>query len=391
MITPYKGLSKEIWVLAFAMLVNRIGSMIIAFTSLYLVNELGFSMSQAGVVMGFYGLGSMIGSYLGGWLCDRYDFNKVMRGSLLFGGLMLIPLLFTTNLYLITLTIFLYSLLADAYRPANAVAIKHFSDESTRIRSVTLMRMAMNIGYGIGPALGGLFAIWFGYTFLFAYDGLTSILAFIVVTLMLPSVKRSEEEKLQAKNIDPKSSAFYDLPYLIFLALVVVFGVLFFQIFSSIPLFYSKEHGFSEEFIGYLLGFNGLLVVLFEMPFVNYLQKFNNKNKIIALGCLMLTLTFSIYLLNSPSLFLAGLSMATFTLAEMLAMPIMMNFVLSRPNPERMGQYNAMYSMAFAMSFIIAPNFGLVISDNFGFKIFFISAIILSIILAITFYKRKLS
>jgi MFS family permease len=96
-------------------------------------------------------------------------------------------------------------------------------------------------------------------------------------------------------------------------------------------------------------------------------------------------------LLNSPSLFLAGLSMATFTLAEMLAMPIMMNFVLSRPNPERMGQYNAMYSMAFAMSFIIAPNFGLVISDNFGFKIFFISAIILSIILAITFYKRKLS
>jgi predicted MFS family arabinose efflux permease len=55
-----------VWVLAISMVVNRAGSMVLFFTSLYLTKELHYSISQAGFVMSFYGIGSILGSFFGG-------------------------------------------------------------------------------------------------------------------------------------------------------------------------------------------------------------------------------------------------------------------------------------------------------------------------------------
>jgi predicted MFS family arabinose efflux permease len=146
----FSGISVHVWILAASMFINRTGSMVVAFMSLYLTKELHYSMGQAGFVMAAYGAGSIIGSYAGGWITDRRNVHGIMVFSLLCSGLLLVPLLFITHFYAILILVFFYSLVADAFRPANSVAVAKFSTDETRTRSFSLMRLAINLGFGIG-------------------------------------------------------------------------------------------------------------------------------------------------------------------------------------------------------------------------------------------------
>ena len=65
-LNAFRNLQRNAWILSIAMFINRSGSMVLLFTSLYLTNELHFSISDAGIIMSFYGIGSVLGSYLGG-------------------------------------------------------------------------------------------------------------------------------------------------------------------------------------------------------------------------------------------------------------------------------------------------------------------------------------
>jgi predicted MFS family arabinose efflux permease len=59
----FSNLQRNAWILAIAMFINRSGSMVLLFTSLYFTKDLHFSIAQAGVIMSFYGFGSVLGSY----------------------------------------------------------------------------------------------------------------------------------------------------------------------------------------------------------------------------------------------------------------------------------------------------------------------------------------
>ncbi|MCY7350383.1 MAG: hypothetical protein LH606_06920 [Cytophagaceae bacterium] len=62
----YGGLSRSVWLLSGAMLINRSGSMVVPFLSVYLTQSLHFSIGQAGLVMGCFGAGAMLGVFVGG-------------------------------------------------------------------------------------------------------------------------------------------------------------------------------------------------------------------------------------------------------------------------------------------------------------------------------------
>src|SRR5690606_5885052 len=78
-----RGFSTEAWLLALVMLINRTGSMVVPFLSMYMASELHFSKAQVGMVLGCFGLGSVCGSWLGGWLTDRFGNFRVQAISLL--------------------------------------------------------------------------------------------------------------------------------------------------------------------------------------------------------------------------------------------------------------------------------------------------------------------
>ena len=64
----YSGLPKEVWMLSVALFVNRFGTMVLPFFSLYVTQELRFSEASAGRLLSVYGVGSVCGVYIAGQL-----------------------------------------------------------------------------------------------------------------------------------------------------------------------------------------------------------------------------------------------------------------------------------------------------------------------------------
>ena len=358
----FAGLSPKVWILSFAMLINRSGSMVLLFTSLYLTKDLHYTLAQAGSVMSLYGIGSILGSYTGGWLTDRGNFYDIMVTSLSVCALVLLMMVFVTSIYGIAIIIFLYAFTADLFRPANSSAIAFYSESNNRTRSVSLVRMATNLGFTIGPAIGGFVAHYLGYKWLFVIDASTSIGAALMLIFNLPR-RKIEHEHHQEKQVMAKS-AYKDYWYLCFIFLVAIYATCFFQIFASVPQYFSKIWEYHEDKIGLILALNGFLVVLIEMPLVMFLEKKTNKFKYIIWGALCLPVSFLILLLSYKNLPMAMIYTFVITMSEIYAMPFMMNIALSRPDKTRQGQYAALYSIAYGIANIAAPLLGLGIAAD---------------------------
>ena len=86
----YRDLPVAVHLLCFGTLVNRAGTFLIGFLTLYVRDGLGGSIEVATRAMGAWGLGSIVASLVGGHLADRLGRRLVMLFSLVGGSLILV-------------------------------------------------------------------------------------------------------------------------------------------------------------------------------------------------------------------------------------------------------------------------------------------------------------
>lgn len=339
----FSNLQTNIWILFVATVINRSGSMVLVFTSLYLTNELHFSIESAGLTMSFFGMGSILGSYVGGWLTDRKSHLSIMIASLLLSGMVLLFFPFVTNQISISIIVFLYAFVSDMFRPANAAAIATYSTRENRTRSLSLIRLGVNVGFSLGPAAGGFIALYLGYKWLYVIDACTSITAAAILYFYLPKPAIKFQQEKNTVLSDTKTSAYRDYHYLIFILLVTFFATCFFQLFASVPQYFSKVEHYSEDVIGMMLALNGILVVVIEMPLMTWLESRMQSSDMkkmlmyVVVGNLCLPVAFFVLGFGGHHLALAVLYTLIITMAEVFAMPFMMNYTLTRPPKERQG------------------------------------------------------
>jgi predicted MFS family arabinose efflux permease len=385
----FHGLSREIWWLALITLINRSGTMVIPFLSLYLTKDLGFSLERVGIIMTFFGLGSLVGTWIGGKLTDTFGYYKIMMASLIGTGLLFISIQFLHSYWLVCSGIFVLMMVADAFRPAAFVAMSAYSKSENKTRSVTLIRLAINIGFSAGPAVGGLIIATIGYSGLFWVDGITCLLAAALLLLLLHPKKTRESDT--TVNEAPVS-VYSDRPYWIFFAAMVLCSFIFVQYFSTVPLYYNEIHALSENQIGLLMGMNGLLIFVLEMPLIRYLElKGRSKIHNMMLGFLLVTLSFLILNFTDwPGILIIGMILMTF--GEMIIFPFSNAWALERAKHGKQGEYMAIYSIAFSFAHIFAHNSGMRSVSNFGYEITWFGASFIGLlgILLFLFLKNRL-
>lgn len=388
----FSNLQPTIWMLSIVTFINRSGSMVLLFTSLYLTNELHFGITEAGICMSFYGIGSVLGAYTGGWLTDRSNTTGIMIFSLLSSGFILLFILIAKTPVSIAAVIFFYSFTADIFRPAISKATALFSTPENRTRSVSLIRLAINLGFSVGPALGGVLAMYAGYKWLYIIDAITSFGAAALLFFYLPKQPKDVQDA-QKITLTKQSSAYRDKPYLFFIFLVMMYGTCFFQLFASVPQYFNKQCHYTEDTIGLLMGLNGFLVVLIEMPLITALEKKQrNGFRYIIAGIICIPLAFLILRVGGGMLIMAVFYIFMVTFSEIFCMPFMMNYALSKPMKERQGQYSALYSISYGLANIIAPSIGLGIAGAFGFNMMFCTFILIGILTTIGFvYLKKIA
>lgn len=354
------------WWLALITLINRAGAMVIPFLSLYLTDDLNFSLQQVGWIMTSYGLGSFLGAWLGGKLSDQIGYYKVILISLLLTGVSFITIQYFTSFWSICAGFFVLIAIADMARPAFFVALSAYSKPENKTRSLTFIRLAINLGFSAGPAIGGLIIASIGYYGLFWVDGITCIIAGLVMIQTL----HPKKAKIQDKEVVVENpvSAHKDGVYVLFLIALALFGFIFVQYFSTIPLYYKEIHQLSEQKIGLLLALNGALIFFFEMPLIAYLEKTKLSKIGNVIGGFVLTGISFLLLLVTPWAGVLVIGMIIATLGEMVAFPFGNAFALDRSKKGRQGAYMGLYSMSFSLAHIFGHNSGMQFINNFGFE-----------------------
>ena len=366
-INNFRGFSREVWILTLITFINRAGTMVLPFLSKYLKEDLYFSYNQVGWIMVCFGLGSMLGSWLGGKLSDKIGFYKIMVFSLFTSGLLFFGLQYITSFYTLCFAIFIIMAVADMFRPAMFVSLGTYARPENRARAFTLVRLAINLGFAAGPALGGLIIMGMGYQGLFWVDGFSCIFAISIFAVLV------KEKKSTLKSVDPMDnlavqSVFKDRIFWVFLFVSFISALLFFQIFTTLPIYHSEKYGMTEFQTGLLMTMNGLLIFVFEMPIVSSFEsKKTNKLKLILTGCLMMTFSFYVLLWDT----FAGIlifSMILMTFGEIFIFPFSNSFALSRAPKGHEGRYMALFTMSFSLAHIGSSKTGMDLIAYFGYK-----------------------
>ena len=387
--SAYGGLSSGTWWLSLVMVVNRMGTMVIPFMTMYLTQQNGLSIDKAGLVMSIFGLGAVTGAMIGGKLVDVIGYYYVQITALAGGGVLFIVLGQMEDYTSICITTFFLATLNESFRPANTVAIAHYSKEENRTRSYSLNRLAINLGWAMGGALGGTLAS-FDYTLLFWVDGLSNIFAALLMYLTLSPKRNSGSVFKPRESTLPAPSVFHDKVYLLFIVLVFFFALCFFQMFTTLPVYLKDHFHLSVFYIGMIMAANGLIIAFVEMIIVFKLEGKRSSLQYIAGGMLLVGISF--LLLNFTLIdaaIIAMISMVFLTFGEIFTMPFMNSWWIGRAQIFNRGAYAALFSVAWAAAQAIGPYSGSLIAEHAGFDFLWYLVGGICFILAIAYFRLQ--
>ena len=363
----FSQFSVEVKVLAITTFINRIGAMVVPFLSKYMMEQLHFTYGQIGWVMVFFGVGSFIGTWISGKLSDKIGFYKVMVFSLFTSGLIFILLQFLTTFYSFCFGVLLLTTVSDMYRPAMLVSLDTYATKNERTKALSLIRSSVNLGFMFGPLIGGIIITVLDYTFLFYIDGLTCILSILLFAIYVKE-KKLPFKLNSFKYLKEGNSILQDKPFLIHLVVTLITGILFFQMFTTLSLYYKEVFNFSSVESGLFLALNGVLILLFELSIVSYVESKNiNKLLMVSYGVLAMAVSY-LFLLIEHSIFALIAMMVFMTIGIMLTFPFANSFVKKRSLKKQEGKFMAVFTMSYSVAHILSTKTGMAIITDYGYR-----------------------
>jgi predicted MFS family arabinose efflux permease len=256
----------------------------------------------------------------------------------------------------------------ESFRPANSSAIAYYSTPQNRTQSFSLNRLAINLGWGVGSALAGMLAS-VSYKLLFWVDGFTNISAAIVLLILLPKVTLAQQHTSSHVSSIKAMGPFQDPTFLKFVGFMLLFSLSFFQLFTTVPLYFKEGLHINEFWIGAIMSMNGILIAAFEMILVFKLEGTMPYLKLMRYGTLLLAVSFCMLNIPMDNGFVLGtVVIIMVTIAEIVGMPFMNSYYIARTTNENRGQYAALYTMAWSSAQVIGSLSGTQIAHSFGYQ-----------------------
>lgn len=347
-----KTLPRAAWVLFFGTFLNKFGTFVVPFLTLYLTNR-GYTVGEAGLAIGAYGAGNFLASLVGGHLADCLGRRKTIVLSMFTGAAMMLLLSQARRYGFILAFTALAGLTNEFYRPASSALLADLVPPQRRITAFATLRMAFNAGFAFGPATAGFLAAY-GFFWLFAGDAATSALYGLVALFLLPRILSAPQNTASWSRTFQVVRHDFKLHQMLLANLAM--GMLFCQPASTFGL-YVTHQGFSGAVYGAVLSLNGTLVVLVELPLTTLTRKFPVR-RVMAIGY---TLAGAGFALDAFAHTVAGLAacIAIFTLGEMMALPASMAYLANLAPPEMRGRYLGISGLSWSMATIIGPGLGM--------------------------------
>jgi MFS family permease len=329
---------------------------------LYLAEDLGYPTQRAGFAITVYGAGGLISVAVAGRLSDRIGPLRVMQLSLLLSGASVLVVPLAHTLPVVFGVILLWAMMTEAVRPASLAALTSATPGAQRKGAMALHRLAINLGMSVGPAVGGFLAT-VSFTLLFVIDGVTSVAAALLLTVLLWN--RLHPVDVEAgSSVIPGTVVLRNRRMLIFMLSMFLVGAVFFQMEAALPLYLVRELGFPPSFFGLLFVLNTVLIIFLEVPFNLATSRWPHRYALVP-GALLLAAGFgALAFARTPSTI--ALTVVIWTLGEMILLPASAAYVADLAPADRRGDYMGAYYVAFGLALAVGPWAGTLFMERFG-------------------------
>jgi MFS family permease len=344
-----RALPPAAWILFGGVFVTRIGTFVLPFFTLYLTRR-GYSAPQAGLAIGAYGLGGLVAQLFGGLLADRIGRRNAIALSMCGAGILTLALWRAESFPAICVLMFALACVGEVHRPASGALIADLVPSEQRVAAFTVYRLAINVGWAAGLALGGLLAER-SFGLLFVLDAATSIAFGVISLVALPHgtrTRRREESDLPTA----RASILRDPGFLLFLLSALLSGAVYAQNVSSLPL-HMRDAGFGPATYGVLQSLNGVIVVFLELPVIAWAQR-HERLRMVALGQLLIGLAFA-SLLAADTIPLLVLMVVVWTLGEICGSSAANAIAADRAPEHARGRYQSALGSAWSLAFMVGP------------------------------------
>ncbi|WP_229067945.1 MFS transporter [Actinoplanes sp. DH11] len=351
------GLPRQFWFLWTGTLINRLGAFVVLFLSIYLTSDRHFTQTQAGVVLGLYGVGGAIGTMTGGVLADRWGRRPTMLTAQFGAAALMLALGFAHSYWHIAAVTFLLGAFAEGVRPAFSAMMVDVVPERDRVRAYSLNYWAINLGFALAAVAAG-FAAQFDYLLLFVVDAGTTLVTAVITAIFLAETRPRRRRTPGAAAPAPAGgmgTALRDRVFLVYLLLSLAPVLVILQHSSTLPLTMLAD-GLSAATYGTVIAVNGVLIVLGQL-FVPKLIEGRDSARVLALAGLIIGAGFGLVAIaDGPWLY--AFTVVIWTLGEMLQSPSNAATVAALSPPELRGRYQGLNSLTWSIGTALAPVLG---------------------------------
>jgi len=346
-----EGIPRAFWALLAGTFVTKAGSFVVPMLFIYLTQARGLSLAAAGTTVSLYGVGSLVGSLLGGILADRIGRRATMLASLVLSAVFMLALGAATTVWQLAPATLFLGFASDAYRPASQALVADIVPPAHRMKAFGLQYWAINLGFSFAALVGGYMARR-NFGLLFLGDAATTLVLAGVVWRAVPESRPAPTGEASRGSL---LTPFGDPVFAPFLLLNFLTALVFFQHFTALPED-MRSKGLSSEEFGVALASNGLLIVLLQ-PWITQRVTHVPRARLLAASAALTGLGFGLTTF-AYSLGTYMLTVAVWTLGEMVCAPVNGSLVADLSPTHARGRYQGAFTITWSLAFMVSPLLG---------------------------------
>lgn len=347
------GLNSDLRALFVSTLLFRAGTMAFPFLGAYLLGEDRYSAGQVGLVVGAFGLGALLADVGAGVLLGRVRPVTVMLGGCVGYALVLAVVPALSAVPALLVATLLWGMAFEIYTPASYAQVVAGSPPDQRKIAFSCNRLAINLGMGLGPAIGGLL-------FTVAPQALFYVNAVCVLAAAAVLLRRSTRSATTVQEAGPgrllsptprDESRFWTL---FVLALPVHIAYALPPILLSTYII--EGIGLPAYWVSVVFVVNAAAIVLFEVPLNKAMAHMSHLRSLL-IGYVLAAAGFALTGLTSSGPLLALITLF-WTAGEMIVFPALLSYVSQLSAPTVINRNVSLYSAGVNVGFMTAPQIG---------------------------------
>jgi MFS family permease len=378
----------QFWFLVLGTLINSTGAFLVwPFLTLYLRQNMEVSMTTIGLLFTFTAPINFLSQVVGGSLADRWGRRVMMAVSLLASGLVMLGFGLVGSLPGLILLLVLNGIFGPLFGPASNAMVADLIEPRKRAQAYGLLRVVMNVGAAIGPSVGGFIATR-SYFLLFTSAALTSLLYFLIVVAFTRETKPQGSTSLEETTEPGREgwkTVLRDTPFLALCLITLLTCIVYSQMNTTFPVYLKEDVGIEEVQYGQLMALNAVMVILLQFPITRITDRYRPMQmQMMALGALLYALGFGAQgFVGTWPLF--ALSVAIWTLGEMVIAPVSTVLVADMAPETLRGRYMGAFGLTWGLGYGLGPTLGGTVMDNLGGRYVWYVSLMLGLIAAAAF------